>query len=205
MAVGGLANNRKAFGVDAAGRRPSAAHLQPRAAGVLQGRAGMGRASRRRAGAHRRAARRHHHRRRDRRADGGLDRGAAVAQGLSAAAARDLRQVRHPADLRRGHHRLRPARPRLRRRALRRRPRHDHVRQGRHLRQRADGRRDRAQGHPRRLHARAGARRGVLPRLHLFGASAGLRRRPRRARSLPRRGPVRARARSSSRCGATPR
>ena len=117
----------------AAGRRPPAAHLQPRAAGVLQGRAGMGRASGRRAGAHRRAARRHHHRRRDRRADGGLDRRAAGAEGLSAAAARDLRQVRHPADLRRGHHRLRPARPRLRRRALRRRARHDHVRQGRDL------------------------------------------------------------------------
>ena len=49
------------------------------------------------------------------------------------------------------------------------------------------------EGHPRRLHARPRARRGVLPRLHLFGASAGLRRRPRRARSLPRRGSVRAR------------
>ena len=131
--------------------------LQPRAAGVLQGRAGMGRASGRRTGAHRRAARRLHHRRRDRRADGGLDRGAAGAQGLSAAAARDLRQVRHPADLRRGHHRLRPARPCLRRRALRRRAGHDHLRQGRDLGLGADGRRDRAQGHPRRLHARAGA------------------------------------------------
>ena len=72
-------------------------------------------------------------------------------------------------------------------------PGHDHVRQGRDLGQRADGRRDRAQGHPRRLHARAGARRGVLPRLHLFGASARLRRRPCRARPLSRRGPVRAR------------
>ena len=68
------------------------------------------------------------------------------AEGLSAAAARDLRQVRHPADLRRGHHRLRPARPRLRRRALRRHARHDHLRQGHHLGHRADGRRDRAQG-----------------------------------------------------------
>ena len=58
---------------------------------------------------------------------------------------------------------------------------------------RADGRRDRAQGHPRRLHERAGARRGVLPRLHLFGASAGLRRRACHARPLSRRGPVRAR------------
>ena len=69
-------------------RRPSAAHLQPRAAGLHQGRAGMGRASRRRARAHRRAARRLDHRGRDRRADGGLDRRAAAAQGLSPAPAR---------------------------------------------------------------------------------------------------------------------
>ena len=60
-------------------------------------------------------------------------------------AARDLRQIRHSADLRRSHHRLRPARLRLRRRALRRHPRHDHLRQGRHLGHGADGRRDRAQ------------------------------------------------------------
>ena len=49
-------------------------------------------------------------------------------------------QARHPADLRRGHHRLRPPRRQLRRRALRRRARHDHLRQGRHQRHRADGR-----------------------------------------------------------------
>ena len=102
-------------------RRPSAAHLQPRATGLHQRPAGMGRASRRRARAPRRAARRLDHRRGDRRADGRLDRRAAAAQGLSAAPARDLRQARHPADLRRGHHRLRPARRRLCRRALRRR------------------------------------------------------------------------------------
>ena len=76
------------------------------------------------------------------------------AEGLPAAAARDLRQARHPADLRRGHHRLRPARPCVCRRALRRQPRHDHVRQGHHLGHRAHGRRDRAQGDLRRLHAR---------------------------------------------------
>ena len=127
------------------------------------------------------------------------------AQGLSAAAARDLRQVRHPADLRRGHHRLRPARPRLRGRALRRRAGHDHLRQGRHLGHGADGRRDRAQGHLRRLHARPGARGRAVPRLHLFGASARLRGRARDARPLSRRGPVRARARSSSRSGPTRR
>ena len=76
-------------------------------------------------------------------------------KGYLAAAARDLRQARHPADLRRGDHRLRPARPRLRRRALRRDARPSVLRQGRHLRRRADGRRDRARGRLRRLHARA--------------------------------------------------
>ena len=104
-------------------RRSSAGDLQPRAAGLHQGRAGMGRASGRRARTHRRTARRFDHRRRDRRADGGLDRRAAAAEGLSPAPARDLRQVRHPADLRRSDHRLRPSRLCLRRRALwRRRP-----------------------------------------------------------------------------------
>ena len=84
-------------------------------------------------------------------------------------------------------------------------PGHDHLRQGRHLRHRADGRRDRAQGHLRRLHARARARGRAVPRLHLFGASARLRRRPRDARPLSRRGTVRARARRSSRSGPTRR
>ena len=54
------------------------------------------------------AARSEQHRGRDRRARGrqrGLVRAAA---GLPEAPARDLRQARHPADLRRGHHRLRP-------------------------------------------------------------------------------------------------
>ena len=83
---------------------------------------------------------------------------------------------------------------RLRRRTLRRGSRHDHLRQGHHLRQRADGRRARAQGHLRRLHERARARHRTLPRLHLFGASARLRGRPCHARSLPRGGTVRARA-----------
>ena len=53
----------------------------------------------------------------------GLDRRAAAAQGLSAKAARDLRPPRHSADLRRSHHRLRPARLRVCRRALWRRRR----------------------------------------------------------------------------------
>ena len=154
ISVGGMVDQPQALRLAARRRRPSAAHLQPRRSGLHQGRARMGRASRRRARAHRRAARRLDHRRRDRRADGGLDRRAAAAEGLSQAPARDLRQARHPADLRRGHHRLRPSRRRLRRRALRRQARHDHLRQGRHLRHRADGRRDRAQDHLRRLHER---------------------------------------------------
>ena len=55
-----------------------------------------------------------------------LDRRAAAAQGLSAERLREIcDQARHPADLRRGHHRLRPPRHRLRRRAVRRHPRPD--------------------------------------------------------------------------------
>ena len=186
-------------------RRPPAVHLQPRAPGLQQGRARMGRASRGRARAHRDAARRLDHRRRHRRADGGLDRRAARAQGISGAAARHLRQARHPADLRRGHHRLRAARSRLRGRALWRHAGHDHLRQGHHIRHGADGRRDRAQGDLRCLHARPRARGRAVSRLHLFGTSARLRRRPRDARPLSRRGPVRARARRSSRSGRTRR
>ena len=117
-------------------------------------------------------------------------------KGYLQAPARDLRQARHPADLRRGHHRLRPARLRLRGRALRRHARHDHLRQGRDLRHGADGRRDRAQGHLRRLHERARARDRAVPRLHLLGPSARLRGRPRDARRLSRREPVRARAKT---------
>ena len=45
--------------------------------------------------------------------------------GLSRAAARDLRPARHPADLRRGDHRLRPARRGVRGGAVRRDPGHD--------------------------------------------------------------------------------
>ena len=54
-------------------RRPSARDLQPRTSSLHEGRAGMGRPSRRRTRADRRPARRVDHRRRDRRADGRLD------------------------------------------------------------------------------------------------------------------------------------
>src|SRR3974390_2827013 len=66
------------------------------------------------------------------------------------------------------------------------------LRQGHHLGQRSDGRRDRAQAHPRCVHERAGARHRAVPRLHVLGASARLRRRPCDARRLPRRAVLRA-------------
>ena len=96
-------------------------------------------------------------------------------------------------DLRRSDHRLRPPRLRLCRRALWRASRHDHVRQGHHLGRGADGRRDRARRHLRDLHARARTRHRAVPRLHLFGASACLRRGRCDARSLSRGRFVRAR------------
>ena len=61
---------------------------------------------------------------------------------------------------------------------LRRHARPDDGRQGPHQRLRADGRRVRQAGDPRRLHDRARAPDRVLPRLHLLGAPAGLRGRP---------------------------
>ena len=121
IAVGGIVANRKQFGALMAGV-DHLPHTYNRAEQAFsRRRAGVGRASRRRARPSGRAARRLHHRRGDRRAGRLLDRRAAAAQGLSQAAARDLRQARHPVDLRRGDHRLRPARLRLRRRTLRRR------------------------------------------------------------------------------------
>ena len=50
----------------------------------------------------------------------------------------------------------------------------------------------------RRLHARTGARDRAVPRLHLFGASARLRGRPRHPRRLSRRRAVRARPRAGA-------
>ena len=55
--------------------------------------------------------------------------------------------------------------------------------------------------HLRRLHARARARHRTVPRLHLFGASARLRGRPRHARPLSRRRTCSSARRSSSRNG----
>ena len=150
MSVGGIPGNRKAFGNLLPDRRPSAAHAQSRAELVLPRPAGVGRASRGRArNAHRRAARRVQHRRGDRRADGRLGGRAGPAAGLSRASARDLRQARHPAHLRRGHHRLRPTRRAVRDETFRRGARHHLPRQGPHQRRGADGRGRGAQRHLR--------------------------------------------------------
>ena len=85
-----------------------------------RGQPDVGRAFRRRPRAHRRAARREQHRRGHRRAGRRLDGRADAAEGLPAAPARDLHEARHPADLRRGDHGIRPPRLAVRRAALRR-------------------------------------------------------------------------------------
>ena len=177
---------------DAAGRRPSAPHPGPGAQRVLARPARMGRPSRRRPGAPVRAARPLDHRSGDRRAGGGLGRRLSAAQGLSRAPARDLRPARHPADLRRGDHRLGPARLRVGRRAHGHHARpHDHG-QGPDQRACADGRRGLPRAHLRSLHEGAGARHRAVPRLHLQRPSGGGRRR----RRQPSR-PTRRRASSS--------
>ena len=84
------------------------AHARPARNAFSRGLPETRRRVRRRPGAPDRAARRVEHRRGDRRAVRGLAGVRHPAAGLSPAAARDLRQARHPADLRRGHHRLRP-------------------------------------------------------------------------------------------------
>ena len=177
-------------------RRPHAAHASAGQERLHARRAGAWRGARRRARAHRHAARRLDHRRRHRRAGRRLDRRADPAEGLSAEAARDLRQARHPADLRRGHHRLRPPRHAVRRRLFRRHARHHDHGQGRHQRRHPDGRGVREERDPRRLHERARAPDRVLPRLHLFGQPDRLRGRPRHARHLQGRGPADARRRT---------
>ena len=144
ISVGGMVNNRKWFGAMLPGV-DHLPHTHLREERLLQGPARAWRGAGRRAGAHRRPARRLQHRRRHRRALRRLDRLPAAAQGLPRAPAPDLRQARHPADLRRGHHRLRPPRHRLRRRQVRRHSRPDDGRQGHQQRHGADGRRVRAQ------------------------------------------------------------
>ncbi|CAG9225549.1 putative Uncharacterized 50.6 kDa protein in the 5'region of gyrA and gyrB [Burkholderia gladioli] len=131
-----------------------------------------------------RAARRLQHRRGDRRAVLGLGRRGGAAQGLPEAPARDLHRARHPADLRRGDHGLRPRRRDDGRGCLRRVARHPELRQAGQQRHPAAGRRGGDQGDLRHLHGRGRPRlhAGVPARLHLFGAPGGLRGRQRRAR-----------------------
>ena len=100
ISVGGMVNNRKFFGAMLPGVGSSAAHTRSRTQRVLARAARMGRASGRRSGTTGRAARCIDHRCGDRRARCGFSRRRVAAEGLSAATALDLRQVRHPADLR---------------------------------------------------------------------------------------------------------
>ena len=72
--------------------------------------------------------------------------------------ARAVRQVRHRLHRRRGHGRLRPDRRMVRGRRVRRRPRPDHLRQGRQLRLRAARRRRHLRPHRRVLRRRVRSR-----------------------------------------------
>jgi hypothetical protein len=120
-------------------RRPPAAHAypgQPLGQGPARARRAPGRRTRAAGG----AARPRDDRGGDRGAGGGLHRRPDPAEGVSGAAARDHAQARHPVDLRRGHHRLRPAGLALRGGALQRDARHDRLREGDHERGHPDGR-----------------------------------------------------------------
>ncbi len=110
ISVGGMVNNRKWFGSGLPGvdHLPHTHDLKRNA--YTPGRARARRQPGRRTRAAGGAARREQHRRGDRRAGGRIDRRADSAEGLPAAPARALHEARHPADLRRSHHRLRPAR-----------------------------------------------------------------------------------------------
>jgi beta-alanine--pyruvate transaminase len=100
ISVGGIPKNRMYFGSLLTGvdhlPHTHGVRGQPVQPGPAQERRRAGR----RPGGDRRPARRQQHRRRDRRAGGRLDRRAGPTRGLFAAPAGDLRQARHPADLR---------------------------------------------------------------------------------------------------------
>ncbi len=100
---------------------------------------------------------------------------------------------RHPARVRRGDHGLRANRPGVRGAELRRHAGPDDDGQGHHERRAADGGRRDQRTHPRHDHGRsARGRHRVLPRLHVLGAPGRVRSRPRDARHLRARRPVRA-------------
>ena len=115
--------------------------------------------------------------------------------------ARDREEARHPAHLRRGDHRLRPPRHAFAAELYGVQPdmitfakgvTSGTVPMGGVIVRRA---------HLRRLHDGPRARHRALPRLHLFGASARVRRRARDARPLPGRGAVRAREGAGAQMG----
>ena len=145
--------------LDAAGRGSSAAHARYRAQRVLARPAAVGRAPGQRTGAPDRVARCLDHRGGHRRADLRIRRRDAAADRLFEAPARNLRQARHSADIRRGDHRLRPRRQALRRPGLRRDPGPDDHGQGTDQRRRAHGRGVLASQDLRCLHAGTGERR----------------------------------------------
>ena len=103
-----------------------------------------------------------------------------------------LQQARHPADLRRGDHRLRADRRGVRGRQVRGAARHDHLRQGADQRGDPDGGGADERRDPRRLHDRARAHDRALPRLHLLGQPDRGGGGARHARGLRRGGAVRA-------------
>ena len=109
ISVGGIVTNRKMFGTLLTGVDHMPHTHTPGKNQFTRGEREEGAtdlADRTRA--HRHAARRLDHRRGDRRAGRRLHRRAHSAQGLPQEAARDHQEARHPADLRRSHHRLRP-------------------------------------------------------------------------------------------------
>ncbi len=89
-----------------------------------------------------------------------------AAARLLRAGPRDLRRVRRAAGLRRGHLRLRPARPHVRRRAVRLPARHHHLRQGPDLGLRPARRDDRLRPADRAVPARAAT---SFPHGYTFG------------------------------------
>ena len=120
------------------------------------------------------------------------------AEGLPHAASRAVRQARHPADLRRSHHGIRPTRRSVRRRLLRRDAGPDDGGEGPNECRGSHGGRVRSARHLRhRRQLGAGGHR-ALSRLHVLGAPARGGRGSRDARAVRDRGAVRARRESGT-------
>ena len=185
ISVGGMVANRKAWPT---AMIPGVDHLvhthDIKRNAFTRGLAGARRGARGRPRTPGGAARCVDHCRRHRRAHRRLHRRGDAAAGLSQAPARDLRQARHPADLRRSDHRLRAHGLGVRRAGIRRDARHDHLRQGTDQRRDAHGRRAGVEENLRRVHAGPAGRHRTVPRLHLLSASDRLRRGARDARHL---------------------